>query len=108
MRIHAKSFAAAARSFRSSSDAASTSDEPPSVQEKRKEPQTPGCRRNLGRCWVALLYTILWVVRTLMADNQASAAPARPDRAPYSEFAIQSAQVTQHTSAGPLRLRSGT
>src|SRR5437867_10436694 len=108
MRIHAKSFAAAARSLRSPSDTASTSGEPPSVQEKRKEPQTPGCRRDPARAWVALLSTILWVVRTLLAEDQASAAPARPDRAPYSESAIQSTLVTQHTSAGPLRLQSGT
>src|SRR5947207_5347167 len=107
MRIHAKSFAAARRSFRSSSDASSTSDEARLAQEKQKATQTPGYRRNLARCWVALLSTHLWVVRALLGANQAS-APARPDRAPYSESAIQSAQVTQHTSASPLRLRSGT
>src|SRR2546425_6573666 len=108
MRINAKCFAGTARSFRSRSDAASTSEEPPRVQEKQKEPQTQGCRRNLARGWVALLCTLLWDVRTLMGPNQASAAPApaRPDRAPYSESAIQLARVTQRTSASPLRLRS--
>src|SRR6266571_9016340 len=108
MRIHAKWFARAARSFRSPSDAASTSDKRPRVRQEQKEPQTPGCRRNLVRCRVALLPTLLWVVRTFMGPNQASAAPPRPDRAPYSESAIQLAQATQRTSGSPLRLRSGT
>src|SRR5947207_859382 len=108
MRIDAKSFAAVARSFRSSSDATPTSDKPPCVREKQKEPRTPGQRRNPTRCWGAFLSTLLWVVRTFMEPNQVSAAPARPDRAPYSESAIQSAQLAPHTSASPLRLRSGT